>query len=86
MLPSSETTPSTSRKFFTALVTRMPITGLTSLKSRPNATVMCSPLGWQLFVGSKSTQPKFGQWTENHAWVASAPTSRGLPAGGKVRR
>src|SRR5580692_11619631 len=63
---------------------KMPATGLTSPKSRPSATVMCSSPGRTSLVGSKSTQPVPGQKTENQAWLASAPTSRGLPAGGRV--
>ena len=39
---------------------------------------MCSSAGSRLLVGSKSTQPTSGQNTANHAWLASAPTSRWL--------
>src|ERR1700722_5714499 len=42
--------------------------------------------GTQLLVGSKSTQPKPGHQAEHQAWEASAPTRRGRPAGGMVRR
>src|SRR5688572_29642992 len=82
-------TAATSTETFTTCLpppVRMPATGLTSPKSRPYATVMCSAAGWRLFVGSKSTQPAPGQNTLNHAWLASAPTRRGLPSGGRVRK
>src|SRR5580704_19529838 len=40
--------------------------------------------GTQLLVGSKSTQPAPGLHAEHHACDASAPISRGCPAGGRV--
>ena len=64
--------------------TTTPRSGLTSLKSRPKATVMWRSPGSRLFVGSASIQPWPGHQTENHAWEASAPTSRALPGGGRV--
>ena len=52
----------------------MPLIGLMSLKSRPQPIVKCSVPRYMLFVGSKSTHPNSGTYTENHAWEASPPT------------
>ena len=43
-------------------------------------------LGTQLLVGSKSTQPAPGHHAEHQACDASAPTKRGRPGGGSVRK
>src|SRR5277367_1728862 len=42
--------------------------------------------GTTLFVGSTSSHPAPGQYTETHACDASAPTNRAFPGGGYVRR
>ena len=64
-----------------------PVSGLTSEKSRPHATVMCWSEGRRLLVGSASIQPAASpHQMETHAWEASAPWSFGLPGGGMVSR
>jgi hypothetical protein len=62
-----------------------PRIGVTSLKSRPQASVMCSSSTRQSLVGSMSTHPASPQYTDTQACEASAPIRRGRPAGGTVR-
>ena len=59
--------------------------GATSLKSLPQASVMCSLSTTRSLVGSKSTQPACGQNTETHACEASEPMCFTCPGDGVVR-
>src|SRR3984885_6726297 len=84
---STSSTSTATASFCLRDPTMMPSTGETSEKSPPPASTMWSFSTRMSLVGSKPTQPiSAPHHTETHAWVASAPCSRGLPGGGMVRR